>query len=78
MIKPYFLATTHKREKKEPRNPTRDRGVVRNLRIWLQKKTAKIFMNKAEYVGCATCVLTRGVSSIRVLFRALGGASSET
>ena len=55
MIKPYFLATTHKREKKEPRNPTRDRGVVRNLRIWLQKKTAKIFMNKAEYVGCAAC-----------------------
>ena len=35
-------------------------------------------MNKAGYVGCVTCVITRGVSSIRVLFRALGGASIKT
>ena len=35
-------------------------------------------MNKAGYVGCATCVITRGVSSIRVLFRALSGASIKT
>ena len=35
-------------------------------------------MNKAGYVRCATCVITRGVSSIRVLFRALGRASTKT
>ena len=35
-------------------------------------------MNKAGYVRCATCVITRGVSSIRVLFRALGRASDKT
>ena len=36
------------------------------------------FHDEAGYVRCATCVITRGVSSIRVLFRALGGASIKT
>ena len=35
-------------------------------------------MCKAEYVRCATWSIPRGVSSIRVLHRALGGASIET
>ena len=35
-------------------------------------------MQKAEYVGCVACVLTRGVSFIRVFCRALGGASDKT
>ena len=48
------------------------------LRIWLCLKTTKSSMNKAGYVRCATCVITRGVSSIRVLFRALGRASDKT
>ena len=36
-----------------------------------------IFIQKAEYVGCATWQ-SRGVSDIRVFCRALGGASIET
>ena len=41
------------------------------LRIWLCLKTTKSSMNKAGYVRCATCVITRGVSSIRVSSRRL-------
>ena len=37
-----------------------------------------LFIRKAGYVRCATCVITRGVSSIRVFLRALGGASIKT
>lgn len=48
------------------------------LRIWLYTKTAKIFIRKAGYVRCAACVITRGVSCIRVFLRALGGASCRT
>ena len=48
------------------------------LRIWLCLKTTKSSMNKAGYVRCATCVITRGVSSIRVFYKALGRASDET
>ena len=35
-------------------------------------------MNKAGYVRCATWSIPRGVSSICVLFRALGRASDKT
>ena len=41
------------------------------LRIWLQLETAKTFMPEVEYVRCATCVSTRGVSSFRDLARRL-------
>ena len=48
------------------------------LRIWLCLKTTKSSMNKAGYVRCATWSIPRGVSFIRVLFRALGRASDKT
>ena len=48
------------------------------LRIKLQVETAKSSQAKARYVGCATCVLTRGVSLFIVLAKALGRASLET
>ena len=35
-------------------------------------------MNKAGYVRCATCVITRGVSYIRVFRWAFGDASIKT
>ena len=43
---------------------------VRNLAYLALSETTKI-PDEAEYVGCATCVITRGVSSIRVSSRRL-------
>ena len=43
---------------------------VRNLAYLALCETTKI-PEEAEYVGCATCVITRGVSSIRVSSRRL-------
>ena len=51
---------------------------VRNLAYLALLENDQIFNLKAEYVGCATCVITRGVSSIRVFRWALGRASSKT
>ena len=51
---------------------------VRNLAYLASSENDQIFKWKAEYVRCATCVITRGVSSIRVFYKALGHASDET
>ena len=52
------------------RNPDKDRSNVRNLAYLALCETTKI-PEEAEYVRCAACVLTRGVSSIRVSSRRL-------
>ena len=80
------LISTQSRETQSSRDPNRNELWVGNLtatayailRIKLYTKTAKIFIRKAGYVRCATCVITRGVSSIFVFLRALGGASCKT
>ena len=51
---------------------------VRNLAYLALLENDQIFNLKAGYVRCATCVITRGVSSIRVFRWALGRASSKT
>ena len=56
--------------KKEPGNPDKDPGNVRNLAYLALCETTKI-PEEAGYVGCATCVFTRGVSFIRVSSRRL-------
>ncbi len=58
-------------------NASDARGSVRNLAYLASIENRQFFMCKAEYVRCATWY-PRGVSSIRVLHRALGGASIET
>ena len=62
----------------EPRDPTQGPRRVRNLAYLASSENDQIFKWKAEYVRCATCVITRGVSSIRVFYKALGRASDET
>ena len=56
--------------KKEPGSPDKDPGSVRNLAYLALCETTKI-PEEAGYVGCATCVFTRGVSFIRVSSRRL-------
>ena len=63
--------------KEELRNPDKDRGNVRNS-VWRFKKKSPISRDKAEYEGCATWAIPRGVSTHHVLSRAFGDAFLET
>ena len=48
-----------------------------NQRMTLNSEIAKISSSRAEYGVRAACVITRGVSSIHVFYKALGRASDE-
>ena len=56
--------------KKDPGSPDRDLGSVRNLAYLALSETTKI-PEQAGYVRCVACVITRGVSFIRVCSRRL-------
>ena len=73
-----FAAVAQCTVKKEPRNPNKDLGNVRNLAYLALSENDQISDNQAGYVRCATCVITRGVSSICVWLKALGRASDKT
>ena len=48
------------------------------LRIKLCREIANFSISEAGYVGCATCVITRGVSHTIVSERAFGDAFYKT
>ena len=75
--KPFIRRGTMHGWKEEPRDPTRDRGNVRNS-VWRFLRKSPISRTKAEYEGCATWSIPRGVSSHHVLVRAFGDASQKT